>query len=77
MKKHTVIDDMIYDDSPNHMISLEIGLTIDCSGCNNQHPIESSEWLEDGYHITIKPHVCVWLDEDFDKNMDRIKGELE
>ena len=25
---------MNYDDSPNHMISMEIGLTIDCSGCN-------------------------------------------
>ncbi len=75
-EKHTIIDDMNYDDAPNHMISMEIGLTIDCSGCNSQHPIKSYEWLEDGYHIIIRPHVCVWDDDDLEKNIDNIKEEL-
>jgi hypothetical protein len=74
---HNTIDDMDFaTDGEHHAIDMAINLDVRCTKCDNRYPIEEGSWDEDGYHIKIKPHICVWIDDELEEKIDKIKEEL-
>lgn len=68
------MDNMKNNDDHSEFIRHDIPLRIQCSGCKGVYPVEEADWNEMGeYEVIIKPHLCIWLDDETNSRIDGLK----